>query len=233
MVCPRCGTVTDSWPCPNCGFPETLKRQSGARTPERRIIMKKKVLMVLMAVVFAFAFTLAGCGGSESEPEEETTAAETEATTEAEATEAAGEELTGTQTIQMGNVEMDIPAAWVYDEAAGAEMTHVYKKADGSVEFQIEAMQASSEVDEAVLGEMTQKYAEQLGFGDVGYYDTTIAGSISGKIIPVDKEIHPQGKNQRIYTLGKGKTVVAISFLMDGDDFTEMNEALDTVHFMF
>ena len=86
---------------------------------------------------------------------------------------------------------------------------------------------------EAVLGEMTQKYAEQLGFGDVGYYDTTIAGSISGKIIPVDKEIHPQGKNQRIYTLGKGKTVVAISFLMDGDDFTEMNEALDTVHFMF
>ncbi len=23
MVCPRCGTKTDSWPCPNCGFPVT------------------------------------------------------------------------------------------------------------------------------------------------------------------------------------------------------------------
>ena len=21
MECPRCGTTTDSWPCPNCGFP--------------------------------------------------------------------------------------------------------------------------------------------------------------------------------------------------------------------
>ena len=21
MECPRCGTKTDSWPCPNCGFP--------------------------------------------------------------------------------------------------------------------------------------------------------------------------------------------------------------------
>lgn len=21
MTCPRCGTETDSWPCPNCGFP--------------------------------------------------------------------------------------------------------------------------------------------------------------------------------------------------------------------
>lgn len=21
MTCPRCGTKTDSWPCPNCGFP--------------------------------------------------------------------------------------------------------------------------------------------------------------------------------------------------------------------
>lgn len=22
MTCPRCGTETDSWPCPECGFPE-------------------------------------------------------------------------------------------------------------------------------------------------------------------------------------------------------------------
>ena len=21
MTCPRCGTKTDSWPCPECGFP--------------------------------------------------------------------------------------------------------------------------------------------------------------------------------------------------------------------
>lgn len=24
MTCPRCGTVTDSWPCPGCGFPEVM-----------------------------------------------------------------------------------------------------------------------------------------------------------------------------------------------------------------
>ena len=24
MTCPRCGTVTDSWPCPECGFPEII-----------------------------------------------------------------------------------------------------------------------------------------------------------------------------------------------------------------
>lgn len=30
MVCPRCGTKTDSWPCPECGFPVL------------RIIMMKK-----------------------------------------------------------------------------------------------------------------------------------------------------------------------------------------------
>ena len=25
MICPRCGQQIDSFPCPNCGFPETLK----------------------------------------------------------------------------------------------------------------------------------------------------------------------------------------------------------------
>ena len=24
MICPRCGQTIDSFPCPNCGFPETL-----------------------------------------------------------------------------------------------------------------------------------------------------------------------------------------------------------------
>lgn len=26
MTCPRCGTKTDSLPCPNCGFPVFRKR---------------------------------------------------------------------------------------------------------------------------------------------------------------------------------------------------------------
>ena len=197
--------------------------------------MKKKALIVLLAVAFAFAF--AGCGGEESGQTEETTAAEaetaTEATTEEETTTAAAEEQSGYQTIQMGNVEMDIPASWVLDEDDGAEMTHVYRNADGSVEFQIQAMQANSEVDDQVLGEMTQQYADEWGFGDVGYYDETIAGSIEGKIIPVDVTQHPDGKYQRIYTLGKDKTVVAISFTQDSDDFTEMNKAMETVHWLF
>ena len=189
----------------------------------------KKLLAILLAVVFAVAF--AGCGGSEAEQEEETTAAETE--TVEEATEVEGEELSGYQTIVMGNVEMDIPAAWVLDDAAGAEMTHVYKAADGSMVFQIEAMQASSDVNSQVLGQMTQEYIDESGLGDAAYYDTTIADSINGYIIPIDKEMHPQGKNQRVYTLGKDKTVVAISFLMDSDDFTEMNKAMETVHWLF
>lgn len=24
MICPRCGTETESWPCPECGFPEII-----------------------------------------------------------------------------------------------------------------------------------------------------------------------------------------------------------------
>ena len=51
----------------------------------------KKILAILLALVFAFAF--AGCGGSESTQEDETTAAETEAVEEA--SEVAGEELFG------------------------------------------------------------------------------------------------------------------------------------------
>lgn len=27
MICPRCGQTIDSFPCPNCGFPETLDKQ--------------------------------------------------------------------------------------------------------------------------------------------------------------------------------------------------------------
>ena len=31
MTCPRCGTVTDSWPCPGCGFPEVMYKQTISR----------------------------------------------------------------------------------------------------------------------------------------------------------------------------------------------------------
>lgn len=197
--------------------------------------MKKIVLIMLLAVAFAFAFT--GCTGSESGQTEETTTA-AEAETEA-ATEAAAEEETttaavqeGTQTISMGNVEMDIPAAWVYDGDDSTEMAHIYRSADGTVEFQIQAMETGEDVTEETLGEMTQECANEWGYGDIGYNDVTLGGAIEGKIIPVDASQNPDGKFQRIYTLGKDKTFVAISFEQEGEDTTEMNKALDSVHWL-
>ena len=196
-----------------------------------------KRIALIMMIVAAFAFALAGCSGTESGQTEDTTAAtetETEATTEAAQEETtAAEEPAGTQTITMGNVEMDIPAAWVYDEEDGAEMTHIYRNADGSVEFQIQAMQTGDDVTEQTLGEMTQQCANEWGYGDIGYYDTTLGGgSIEGKIIPVDPSQHPDGKFQRIYTLGKDKTFVSISFEQEGEDTTDMNKAVDSVHWI-
>lgn len=197
---------------------------------------KMKRIALIMMIVAAFAFALAGCSGTESEQTEDTTAAteaETEATTEAAQEETTAEEPEGYQTITMGNVEMDIPAAWVYDEEDGAEMTHIYRTADGSVEFQIQAMQTGDDVTEQTLGEMTQQCADEWGYGEIGYYDTTLGGdAIEGKIIPVDPSQHPDGKFQRIYTLGKDKTFVSISFEQDGEDTTEMNKAVDSVHWL-
>jgi len=197
--------------------------------------MKKIVLIMLLAAAFAFAFT--GCTGSESGQTEETTTA-AEAETEA-ATEAAAEEETttaavpeGTQTISMGNVEMDIPAAWVYDGDDSTEATHIYRSADGTVEFQIQAMETGEDVTEETLGEMTQECANEWGYGDIGYNDVTLGGAIEGKIIPVDPSQNPDGKFQRIYTLGKDKTFVAISFEQEGEDTTEMNKAVDSVHWV-
>ena len=198
-----------------------------------------KRIALIMMIVAAFAFALAGCSGTESGQTEDNTAA-TEAETEAETTTeaaqeetTAAEEPTGTQTITMGNVEMDIPAAWVYDEEDGAEMTHIYRTADGSVEFQIQAMQTGDDVTEQTLGEMTQQCADEWGYGDIGYYDTTLGGgAIEGKIIPVDSSQHPDGKFQRIYTLGKDKTFVSISFEQEGEDTTDMNKAVDSVHWV-
>ncbi len=196
-----------------------------------------KRIALIMMIAAAFAFALAGCTGTESGQTEDTTAAtetETEATTDAAQEETtAAEEPAGTQTITMGNVEMDIPAAWVYDEEDGAEMTHIYRNADGSVEFQIQAMQTGDDVTEQTLGEMTQQCANEWGYGDIGYYDTTLGGgSIEGKIIPVDPSQHPDGKFQRIYTLGKDKTFVSISFEQDGEDTTDMNKAVDSVRWI-
>jgi len=196
-----------------------------------------KRIALIMMIVAAFAFALAGCSGTESGQTEDTTAAtetETEATTEAAQEETtAAEEPAGTQTITMGNVEMNIPAAWVYDEEDGAEMTHIYRNADGTVEFQIQAMQTGDDVTEQTLGEMTQQCADEWGFGDIGYYDTTLGGgAIEGKIIPVDPSQHPDGKFQRIYTLGKDKTFVSISFEQEGEDTTDMNKAVDSVHWI-
>ena len=38
MVCPRCGTETTAWPCPECGFPEI----EALGQIENRLIVKLK-----------------------------------------------------------------------------------------------------------------------------------------------------------------------------------------------
>lgn len=195
----------------------------------------KKTGLILM-ITAAFAFALAGCGETDSGQTEDTTAAaeaETEAVTEAAEEETTAAETAGTQTITMGNVEMDIPQAWVYDSEDGSEMTHIYRSEDGSVEFQIQAMQTGDEVTEQTLGEMTQQCADEWGYGDIGYNDMKLGGgAIDGKIIPVDPSQHPDGKFQRIYTLGKDRTFVILSFEQDGEDTTDMNNAVDSVHWL-
>ena len=198
--------------------------------------MKKKALIIMVIAAFAFAF--AGCDQNTGSGQTEETTVQAEEETTA-TTEAAEEETTtadepeGYQTITLGNVEMDIPAAWVFDSEDGSEMTHIYRNADGSVEFQIQAMQTGDEVTEQTLGEMTQQCADEWGYGDIGYYDTTLGGgAIEGKIIPVDPSQHPDGKFQRIYTLGKDKTFVSISFEQEGEDTAEMNKAVDSVHWL-
>ena len=196
----------------------------------------KKALIIMVIAAFAFAF--AGCDQNTGSGQTEETTVQAEEETTA-TTEAAEEETTtadepeGYQTITLGNVEMDIPAAWVFDSEDGSEMTHIYRNADGSVEFQIQAMQTGDEVTEQTLGEMTQQCADEWGYGDIGYYDTTLGGgAIEGKIIPVDPSQHPDGKFQRIYTLGKDKTFVSISFEQEGEDTAEMNKAVDSVHWL-
>lgn len=39
MICPRCGTETTDWPCPECGFPEIM-RNRGIRADRKQVNCK-------------------------------------------------------------------------------------------------------------------------------------------------------------------------------------------------
>ena len=39
MICPRCGTETTAWPCPECGFPEIM-RNRGIRADRKQVNCK-------------------------------------------------------------------------------------------------------------------------------------------------------------------------------------------------
>lgn len=40
MTCPRCGTKTDSWPCPECGFPVTQYRRKKVMKTILRLVKR-------------------------------------------------------------------------------------------------------------------------------------------------------------------------------------------------
>ena len=44
MICPRCGAETDDWPCPECGFPESMEISWVRRLKWRRIRLTKHCL---------------------------------------------------------------------------------------------------------------------------------------------------------------------------------------------
>ena len=114
--------------------------------------MKKRVLIILMAM--AFAFSLAGCG-EETKGEtsasnaDETTAETTEETTLAAAQE---NEPTGNQIISMGSLEMQIPSKWEYS-GDSSDKEGIYASADGSTEFSIEMIQKNDDQSEEGLAE--------------------------------------------------------------------------------
>ena len=202
--------------------------------------MKKRFLIIIMAAAFAFAF--AGCGDDEKavttsddeaasmEALEDTTAEETEQTAEA----TAAEEPTGTQTITMGNVEMEIPAKWVYQESSSSDGEHVYATADGKTTFSIASGQTSEDINSETLAENTEQLVSELGYEDIGYYDTTVGknDSIEGKIIPVDKTQSANGMYQQVITIGKGKTFDILTCQVADYDYTDFNAALKTVRFI-
>jgi len=191
--------------------------------------MKKKLFMIFMAFTMVLAF--AGCGSDEQDAEtggdvsmeameEETTTAAVEK-----------EDPTGMQTIELENVQMQIPAGWVYDESESSDKEHVYAAEDGRTVFSIEAIQTGEELDGAGMGSATESYLSELGYRDIGYHDTTVGGSIEGKRISVDKGTNPSGMNQQIVTVGKDRIFTVISCQQSGDDFSDFDAALRTVRF--
>ena len=57
MICPRCGQQIDSFPCPNCGFPETLYiKQTEHRRRSNMITTKRKAISILLAIMMMVAF---------------------------------------------------------------------------------------------------------------------------------------------------------------------------------
>ena len=57
MICPRCGQQIDSFPCPNCGFPETLdKKETEYKRRSNMITMKRKTISILLAIMMMVAF---------------------------------------------------------------------------------------------------------------------------------------------------------------------------------
>jgi hypothetical protein len=55
MVCPRCGALIDSLPCPECGFPENMKKafsRCGVKSEQRKantsyVCGQVRVLMII------------------------------------------------------------------------------------------------------------------------------------------------------------------------------------------
>ena len=99
MICPRCGAEIDGYPCPECGFPETLKmmkmkkmkaRVKAGRSMRMSMRMNRRRSLVMLVLLAALLLLAAGCGGGDADEQaaEETAAETTAAET---ATEAAGD----------------------------------------------------------------------------------------------------------------------------------------------
>ena len=43
MECPRCGTKTDSWPCPECGFPVTRVATKTKAEKQKRTMASERI----------------------------------------------------------------------------------------------------------------------------------------------------------------------------------------------
>lgn len=190
--------------------------------------MKKRVLIILMAM--AFAFSLAGCGDETKDETSATKADETttEATEETTLAAAQENEPTGNQIISMGNLEMQIPSKWEYSGDSN-DREEIYVSADGSTEFSIEMIQKNDDQSEEGLAESAAEYLEEMGYEEIGYDDMTVGSGIEAKFTSVDKSLNPNGMYQQLVTMGKGATFYVLSCQQDNDDFTDFDRALDTI----